>query len=567
MKQITQLGKIFSLLFILLASVDAYAQSQFNTVISGASTSSFGRAPQGERAVTRTIFIVTAAEMTAGGFASGDQISGLGFTYETAQDIPTTGDIKVYLENTTATTNNKGTDWNTIITGMTLASDDATTVPAAIGDYNIEFANGTNFIYNGGSLFVAFDYQNLSNPVASSFNVSFCSNAPVGGAPGVFSVRSAVGSTALPTTLTASNFRPQVRLGLPVACARPTNLGFTNPTPTTADLTWTPNGGTGIELQYGPQGFDQATAGTLLNGPTITSPYTLGGLSANSVYDYYVRTVCGTSVSNWNGPFTFTSLFEPSNLPYNTSFENDEFSYFGWRFERDPAGTIGNFWQVVNFGAGDPNVQDGAYSARVGAGITTAQANDWIISRGVNLAANQTVDISFFTGAIQTGSTTDAAYNLTVGIAQNSAAQTTAIATDVSFNNTTFQINNHSYTAPSSGVYYFGIQNAIGTNAAGTVFWAIDNFTVSDATASLEDFSSNHLSLYPNPANNMMSIKSDTVSMNNLSIVDMNGRELINLDLDNKLVKHLDISRLASGVYLMTVNTSQGNVTKRFIKD
>ncbi|MGJ8683858.1 MAG: T9SS type A sorting domain-containing protein [Nonlabens sp.] len=566
MKQITQLGKYLFLLSILLLGTDVIAQSQFNSVITGGSTSQNGRAPQGLRAITRTVFIVTDAEMTAGGFVSGDQISGLGFSYETGQDITTTGNIKIYLQNTTATTNNKGTNWATIITGMTLASDATTTIPAAVGDYNIEFSNGNTFNYTGGNLFVAFDYQNLSNPVAGTPNVSYCNNSPVGGAQGVFSALSASGSTAPPTTLSGSNFRPQVRLGLPVACARPTNLGFTNPTANTADLTWTPNGGTGIELEYGPQGFDQATAGTLLTGPTVSSPYTLTGLTPNSVYDYYVRTVCAGNVSNWNGPFTFTSLFEPSNLPYNTSFENDEFSYYGWRFERDPSGTVGNFWQSVNFGAGDPSVQDGAYSARVGAGVTTAQANDWIISSGVNLAANQTVNISFYTGAIQTGSTTDAAYNLTVGTAQNSAAQTTSIASGVSFNNTAFQINNHSYTAPSAGVYYFGVQNAIAANPAGSVFWALDNFTI-DTTATVDDIAANTFRIYPNPANDIITINSDNHTIKNLSITDMNGREVMNTNVDDKLSTQLDVTNLSSGLYLMSISSDQGNVTKRFVKN
>lgn len=566
MKKITQLGKLFFLLFLTISGMEALAQSQFNPVISGGSTSTFGRAPQGERAVTRTVFIVTAAEMTAGGINNGDNISGLGFSYETAQNIPTSGNIKIYLENTAATTNNKSTNWATIIAPMTLVSDAATTIPAAVGDYNIEFSNGASFTYTGGSVFVAFDYQNLSNPVATTPNVAFCDNSPVGGAPGVLSVRSDPGSTALPTTLATSNFRPQVRLGVPVACARPTNLGFANQTATTVDLTWNPNGGTGIELQYGPQGFDQRNAGTLLSGPTVTSPYTLGGLTANTVYDYYVRTVCPGTVSNWNGPFTFTSLFLPSDLPYNTSFENDEFNYFGWIAQRDPSGTVGNFWQVVEYAVGDPFVQDGAFSARVGVGVTTAQANDWIISRGINLAANQSVDLSFYTRALQTGSTTPARFNLTVGTAQDATAQT-IIATSPGFNNTTFQINNYNYTAPAAGVYYFGIQNAITTNAAGTVFFAVDNFTAAAATASIDDVDANDFTVFPNPADSNIAINSNLHTINKVAIVDLNGRMVMNVNFENVLDASLDISNLSSGMYLIDISTDAGTVTKKIVKN
>lgn len=567
MKKITQLSKLLGLLIILLTGSDALAQSQFNTVISGGSTSSFGRAPQGERAVTRTVFIVTAAEIAAGGIVSGDQISGLGFTYETAQNIPTTGNMRIYLENTTATTNTKGTNWTNVLTGMTLASDASTTIPAATGDYNIEFSNGAAFNYTGGSLFVAFDYQNLTNPTATTFNVAFCDNSPVGGAPGVLSARSDAGTTTIPTTLAASNFRPQVRLGVPVACARPTNLGSTNPTATTADLTWNAaTGGTGIELEFGPQGFTQGT-GTTLTGPTVVSPYTLTGLSANSVYDYYVRTVCSGTLSNWNGPFTFTSLFEPSNLPYNTSFENDEFSYYGWTFERDPSGTVGNFWQSVNFGAGDPSVQDGAYSARVGAGITTAQANDWIISRGVNIAANETVDITFFVAALQTGTTTPASYNLTVGTSQDVAGQTTTIGTSPGFSSSTFQQESYTYTAPTAGVYYFGVQNAIGANAAGTIFWALDNFTISSQTASIDNLDSNSFIMYPNPASHLLNVTSRNQAITSISIVDINGRQVIQSTYKDVLNTQVDISNLNTGIYLINLSTAQGTVTKKLVKN
>jgi hypothetical protein len=504
--------------------------------------------------------------MTAGGINNGDNISGLGFSYETAQNIPTSGNIKIYLENTTAVTNTKSTTWATVIAPMTLASDAATTIPAAVGDYNIEFSNGAPFTYTGGSLFVAFDYQNLSNPVATTPNVSFCDNTPVGGAPGVLSVRSDPGSTTLPTTLAPSNFRPQVRLGVPVACARPTNLGFANQTATSVNLTWNPNGGTGIELQFGPQGFDQRNAGQLISSPNVISPYTLTGLTPNTVYDYYVRTVCAGTVSNWNGPFTFTTLFLPSDLPYNTSFENDEFNYFGWIAQRDPSGTVGNFWQVVEYPVGDPFVQQGVYSARVGVGVTVAQANDWIISRGINLAANQNVDISFYTRALQTGSTTPAKFNLTVGTTQDATAQS-IIATSPDFTNTTYLINNYSYTAPAAGVYYFGIQNAIATNTAGTVFFAVDNFTAAAGTASVNDVNANDFTVYPNPASSIIAINSNLHTINKVAVVDLNGRTVMNVNFENVLDASLDISNLSSGMYLIDIITDAGTVTKKIMKN
>ncbi len=563
MKKITlSLSTVFAVLAFFLINMDAVAQSQFNPVITGGSTSGLGRAPQGSHRFTRSHFIVTAAEMTTAGFSNGDRISGLGFTYVTPQSIPTTGSIKIYLENTTNTSNTKSTNWTTAITGMTLVSDGATTVPAATGDYNIEFVNGSSFVYGGGSIYVAFDYQNLTNPLSTP-NAAFCLSATVGGAAGVATASST--TTTAPVTLTRSNFRPQVRLAIPVACARPTNLGATNPTPTSATLTWNPIGGTGIEVEYGLQGFTLGT-GTLASGPTVVSPYTVNGLVANTVYDYYVRTICPGSVSNWNGPFTFTSLFQPSNVPYNTSFENTQFPFFGWIAQRDPSGTVGNFWQTVDFGPGSPNVQNGNFIARTGAGVTTAVSNDWIISRGINLTAGATATIEFYVAVAQTGTTTPASYKLTVGTAQNAAAQTTVIFNAPTFSNPTYQLRSHTYTVPATGVYYFGIQNATPANPAGSLSLVLDNFTITQ-TLSVDSIDANKFTVYPNPATDLIAINSSDSTFNNVQVVDLNGRIVKTATFENVSEANLNIASLSAGVYLLNISNESGTVTKKIVKE
>lgn len=556
-------GKIFFLLLLCLLGTDALAQSQFNQIVSGGSTSGNGRAPQGAARFNRTHLIITAAEMTAGGFAAGDRVSGVGFTYSTAQNIPTTGTLKVYLENTADASNLKSLTWANAIAGMTLVSDAPNTVPAALGDYNVEFSNGAPFTYTGGNLYVAFDYQNLNNTLSTA-NQSFCDTALIGGAAAIASVISTTATE--PTTLTRSTFRAQIKLALPVSCARPTALGATNATATSADLTWTASaGGTGIELEFGPQGYTLGM-GTPLSGANVVSPFTLMGLTPNTVYDYYVRTVCPGSVSNWNGPFTFTSLFLPSAVPYNTGFENIEFQFLGWRAERATT-TIGNFWQTVNFGAGSAAVQEGAFAARVGAGVTTAQSNDWILSRGINLTAGSTATISFFVAMAQTGTTTPAGYNLTVGTAQNVAAQTTVIVNSPTFTNTAYELRTHTYTVPATGVYYFGIQNAIPTNAAGAVTMLLDNFTVNE-TLSIDSVNAAlNVSVYPNPANDTVYISSDKNTFNNVSVVDMNGRVVKTASFDNASTLSMDIAELSSGVYFLNINSAEGTVNRKLIKN
>lgn len=78
-----------------------------------------------------------------------------------------------------------------------------------------------------------------------------------------------------------------------------------NITETTADLSWTDLGATGVtwDLEWGPTGFTLGT-GTAVNGLT-TPNLMLTGLTAGSSYEYYVLTNCASSTSTVSGPSSF----------------------------------------------------------------------------------------------------------------------------------------------------------------------------------------------------------------------------------------------------------------------
>ena len=94
------------------------------------------------------------------------------------------------------------------------------------------------------------------------------------------------------------------------SCPLPSDLSVDNLTTTSADLSWTENGSaTTWNIEYGLSGFSQG-AGTVISGIT-SNPYTLTGLSPNTLYDFYVQSDCGasggTGTSNWVGPYTFST--------------------------------------------------------------------------------------------------------------------------------------------------------------------------------------------------------------------------------------------------------------------
>jgi len=449
----TTLSKIKILLFLFLCfgtTFNVSAQNDYYSVITGTSTSGNGRAPQAGRSVSRSVWLLTAAEMTTSGFVNGETISGIGFTFQTAQDIPTTGTIVVYLQNTADATNTKSTTWATAITGMITASNGSMTMPNTAGEFNYVFTTGTPFVYSGGALYVAFDYQNTGT-LSSTTNVALCNTALTNGLKGAVT---AAGVTTPPVSITASNFRPETRLAKPVSCARPTNLSVNTASTTlnSAVLTWNPVGGSNIELEYGVYDFTQGTGGTILT--SVTSPHSLTGLTDSNVYDYYIRTNCGTgSYSLWNGPYSFNTLFSAANAPYNTSFEQETLPFVGWSTPN--AIPIAGDWGIGNYGVG-ALVQNGVSSV---ASVTpaAAAANNWMFSRGINLVASNLVTITYYISNYQASSTATGNYKLTVGNAQTIASQTQVLGTESGLNAAAFTLKTFTFTPTTDGVYYFGL--------------------------------------------------------------------------------------------------------------
>ncbi|WP_130733655.1 T9SS-dependent choice-of-anchor J family protein [Flavobacterium sp. J27] len=549
-------GFLFSLFFI---SFFSNAQSDYYDVVEyDLSFSANARAPQGSRRYARSVFLIPASEITGSGILNGDVINGIAFNYLTAQDVATTGSLILYLQNTTDIANNKSTTWSTAISGMTTVSNTSLSIPTTTGDLYIPFSGGSTFTYTGGGIYVAFDYSNPAGMIATTNSSIACNTALTNGLKGAQS------NTAVPTIIAASSFRPATKLAKAVSCARPINLNVSGATLNSATLTWNAVGGSNIELEYGLYGFTQGT-GTVLTGASVVSPYNVTSLSPSSVYHYYVRTNCGTgNFSAWNGPFAFNTVFEPSSSPYTTSFEQETFPFIGWTTE---TGTPpGSDWQVGIFGAG-ALVQNGVVSVYSLSGVTTAAANNWMVSRGVNLTSGSTVTVSFYVrNYVDNGSTGSASYNVTVGNAQTVAAQTTTIATQTPFTDVAWVQKTYTFTAGYTGTHYFGIQNTSPTNTVGRQALFVDNFSVSEVLSS-ESFLNNKFSIYPNPVSDIITVQSDKVVFNSISIADINGRIIRQITTHSVTHYNLNVSELLSGVYLLKINTSEGTFDQKLIKN
>jgi len=540
---------LLSLLFIV--SVFGYAQQYISVLPTSGSTSGNSRAPQGTQRYIRTCYVISPAEITASGLPTSSVLNAISFEYSTAQNAATTGTMKVYLQNTTDATYLKtSTTWSDVITGMTLAHNASSTIPAATGFWDIPFSGGSTFTYTGGGMYVAFEYENISGTVATTGNIAQCNTAIAG------SLFNAFSTTTMPTAFgaTASAFRPSTRFAFPATCISPSNVLVNTITSTSANVTFTaPTSAPANGYEYFLTTSATApTASTAATAPTTTTTISLTSLSHTTTYYVWIRSVCSsTSKSIWvQAPAIITTAV----VPYTYGFEDA--TQPGWRLLN--AGTGGN-WGIGN-GAGlaATGTNYAAYTFNA-----TNAGNAWLFSRDIQLTSGTQYLITFKVRARDdAGVTYPESMKATIGTGITVAAQTNTLwdsgANGVNYLTYTQQTSN--FTPTTTGVYVLGFNCYSSANQFQLL---LDDVSVT-AVLSNEDFDSNSISIYPNPTSNVLNISNlNNIAINNISISDLNGRTIKNVNG----VTSVNVSDLNAGVYFVTIETTEGKSTKKFIKE
>lgn len=156
-------------------------------------------------------------------------------------------------------------------------------------------------------------------------------------------------------------------------------------------------------------------------------------------------------------------------------------------------------------------------------------------------------------------------YNYTTGVVKFKAAD--AMGT-ILFNNF---VNG---AAPTTDITEIDFVASAGTGNALSSTGIFDNLTVKavsvDGLLGTEQHSilDANFSVYPNPAKELISISNPkNILINGIKIVDVNGRVVKQIDVKNIANTQINVSDLTSGIYFMTINSDQGTVTKKIIKN
>ncbi|MFK7781212.1 T9SS type A sorting domain-containing protein [Psychroserpens sp.] len=97
------------------------------------------------------------------------------------------------------------------------------------------------------------------------------------------------------------------------------------------------------------------------------------------------------------------------------------------------------------------------------------------------------------------------------------------------------------------------------SNNTDTVDWLENNLI----TLGVENFTVEGLKIYPNPAENILNIKTDRNEILNLTILDVVGKEVIQTSLES--TTRIDVSKLEAGIYLIKFDGFE--TTHKFIKN
>ena len=153
-----------------------------------------------------------------------------------------------------------------------------------------------------------------------------------------------------------------------------------------------------------------------------------------------------------------------------------------------------------------------------------------------------------------------------VGSSASVGGQTTQIYSNAALLNNAFtQITTPVWTAPSTGIYYFGFNDNSAAATTASTTMRLDTVSMTSVLGT-NDFLSSNFSVFPNPVKNVINFSNDANAVVSLvEMTDLNGR-VIKSQKVNATEGQISVSDLATGMYMMKITTDQGVAVKKIVK-
>ncbi len=105
-----------------------------------------------------------------------------------------------------------------------------------------------------------------------------------------------------------------------------------------------------------------------------------------------------------------------------------------------------------------------------------------------------------------------------------------------------------------------------GTTAGEAAWWKIDDIFLQGNVVESVDYLNSGIKIFPNPANNILNINSET-NFINISVINIIGKEVFHISNIQTKTYPLNINNLQSGIYILNIKDNNGNTTiAKFVK-
>lgn len=429
--------------------------------------------------------------------------------------------------------------------------------------------------YMQGDGYTGWDVNVFQNTVQNSTGATQLGGTTTASGPGssVIQPYALISNTIVPTTTGTYYFAIRVnqpsstpnyiafddfRLEPTPTCTAPAAPTAANATVTTATMNWT------ATTPAPANGYDYFYTSNLASGPNATTTPSgtvaagittanLTSLTGSTIYKIYVRSICGANdKSAWSDAGTFTTGCINAVLPYTIDFENATVPNLPLCTYRENLGTGNNWKTELNPGFGfATKVLSYSYNANA--------ANAWFYTNTVTLTAGTSYSISY-----NYGNNVTATYfekmKVSYGATANAAAMTTQLADHPNIMQAALQSNTVVFTPATTGPYVFGF-NAY--SDADMYYLYLDNIVIQEALGTA-DFDKNSLTAYPNPVKDVLNV-SFTQDITDVAVYNLLGQQVLFTKI-NATKGQVDMSNLASGTYLVKVNSENAVKTIKVIK-
>lgn len=122
----------------------------------------------------------------------------------------------------------------------------------------------------------------------------------------------------------------------------------------------------------------------------------------------------------------------------------------------------------------------------------------------------------------------------------------------------------YTFTPDADGEYVFAIHSNSDIDTGALAIFEINV----DGTMGTKAVTADSFTVSPNPANSLVTIaNADNMLINAVSVADINGRIVKTASFEGAAQAQVNVSDLANGVYMMTISSDKGSVTKKIVKN